>query len=192
MYDPTNPDILILTGDLKAALRTTYLHRSELYSLMMEQMAISMARRPVPNEEAARFIQRPEAITSNIIRNLEEAAMYVDFFVMMGKPIFNFVIHVKSYSTSNFCITSALRRLIRTLAGYYEKYSYTYSELYNYICAYITTNNHLIDEQNQNIIKCERDMLGEAFSVNTFHRCQLKTLITTQFIAEVFLSLIHI
>ena len=125
MYDPTNPDILILTGDLKAALRTTYLHRSELYSLMMEQMAISMARRPVPNEEAARFIQRPEAITSNIIRNLEEAAMRVDFFVMREKPIFNFVIHVKSYSTSNFCITSALRRLIRTLAGYYEKYSYT-------------------------------------------------------------------
>ena len=34
MFDPTNPDILILFGYLKTALKMTYLHRSELHCPM--------------------------------------------------------------------------------------------------------------------------------------------------------------
>ena len=113
-----------------------------------------------------------------------ESRNFVDFCVI--KIILaNVNNQVKSYGTSSFSITYALRQVFQTLPGYYSKDSYTYTESYNYVCDYVMDNNHLIDEQNQNIIKCKNDRLGATFLVNTFHKCQLKKLITTQFFTEV-------
>ena len=188
MFDPTNPDILILSGDLKSALQATYLHKTELHCLVMEQAAVSMARPRMPDGERACRIQTPAAIRRGAILILEAADRRADYMALEARPlersIFHQAIHVKSFSTSSFTITSALRSVIRVLECYNEKDSYTYTELHSYVCVYIMAKSHLIDDQNQKIIKCKCDALGEAFLVDTFHKCQLKTLITTQLVTE--------
>ena len=183
MYDPTNPDIIILSGNAKEVLQARYLHKTELPCLIMEQMSISMAR------QRSHHIQTPSAIRAEVLQVLEEVDRHVELIASEapppGKTIFQFSTQVESYSTSSFSITLALRRVLRTLPDHHERELYTYIELYNSVSMYITTNSQLIDEQNHEIIKCKHDRLGEAFLVDTFHKCQLKILITAQLVAEV-------
>lgn len=81
---------------------------------------------------------------------------------MREKPIFDLVIHVKSYSTSvSHRFYDGLFEPWRTIMRS------TITRIQNYIIIYARISqlkSHLIDEQNQNIIKSKRDMSGGAFN----------------------------
>lgn len=85
---------------------------------------------------------------------------------------------------SEFKVRTAFRFVLSLVEGVRpDQMVFTYEELVNYLTKYIITNkDRLIDERNISIALVDKDPLGAAFAVRTFHRNQLLGLLQRQLI----------
>jgi len=176
LYDEKNPSIIMCSGDLEAALDMKALHVTEIRDLVLKHLVKidndaflarycrehgqpnpnNVSNNPIPVSAAAQRLIHTANISTNVV--LDKKAKFT------CKPKFLLVLRTMPDVDKN-------------------KTVFTYEEVTLLLSTYILRNKQrFFDTRNIKLAMVKGDLLGDAFGVNAFHRCQVNNLLRGQLI----------
>lgn len=169
LYDPSNTSIIMCDVALEMALNMKALHQSELRELVCRQLiSTSSAADPTLSLSSSSSSSGPVSISQT-----------------KKRPHTTVVNHsaILSYD-QKFELRPQFHAVLSTMPEFDKhRHIFEYGELTKHLSRYIIRNkNRLFDKRNIKVCLVHGDLLGEAFGVRAFHRCQVSRLLRAQLI----------
>ena len=149
-WDRTNECMLICDEELEIALNRNLVHYKNLRTIFMSQVG--------------------------------PAVIVTPFSIIKQRfPSWRFIIQPDLFD----CIESQINEAYDPtrspdLSPSWRRTEFTYSQIASGVCEHIRFNSDVYcDERDPSVVDCSDTLLGDAFKVNTFHRCQITHLIST-------------
>lgn len=176
LFDARNPSLIMCSEELEKTLNVRHLHVSEIRNCVLKHLV------KIDNEAFIsryyRDIGQPDP--NNGLNNPRPASAEVRSLIHKANMSTNMVIDKKAQFTCKPKFLLVLRSLAEVDNN---KTVFSYEEVTNLISIYILNNRQkFFDKRNVKIAFVENDLLGEAFDLSAFHRCQLTNLIRKQII----------
>lgn len=177
LYDPQNPNLIICDEYMEDALDVKAVHCSNIVDYVTKQMFIlddaplptitSIFPSGIPVPETTQTQPFPLPSWGSYLANAVVARMKA------AEPF-----DIEGYYT----MTPALFNVFKTLDGFNaEQTVFQYRELTKLLSAYLMANKAtLFDYRNIKVCNVANDLLGIAFGVKAFDRCQVTSLLRAQ------------
>ena len=163
LKDATNPSIILCTPELEEALNMKALHIGEFRTAIIKDLVI------IQEDFAEEYFQIPKIFLGG----------FENQYLINTPPTSN---PIRVTSNDKFTCNPKFLAVLRTLPEVSAmKEVFTYGELTVYLSKYILKNKcTFFDMRNIKIALVAKDLLGEAFGVNTFHKSQVHDLLQRQ------------
>jgi len=176
LYDEKNPAIILCSGDLEEALNMKALHVTEIRDLVLSHLIM------LENDEflkehcdSVTFAPAPNYISSN-----QNSVSTTGRLMQTANTSTYVVTDKRAKFTCKPLFLAVLRTLPETDKN---KLVFTYEEVAILLSTYILKHkNRLFDPRNIKLALVKGDLLGEAFGVSAFHRCQVNNFLRDQLI----------
>ena len=171
-YDETNPSIIVCSQDLESALDMKALHVTEIRNLVLKHL-INWSNKDC--QTPARDIK--EERTTSPKQNLIPTQRLIHTA--------NMTTTIKVNKHAEVTCKPKFLSVLQSLTNYVDKNktTFTFEETTTLLSIYILKNkDKFFDKRNIKLAMVKGDPLGEAFGVNTFHRCQVNNLLRGQLI----------
>ena len=172
MFDHANPSVILCSPDLEEALDMRAFHVTEARDLVLSHITI------VPDKDLRkRFSQQ-----INNYRGTGDPAPIPVSPITIGTA--NTSTAIFTNKNDKFTLKPKFLKVIQSAQGTHsEKTVYTYEELALLLSKYILSNkNEIFDRRNIKLALVSGTLLGDAFGVKAFHRCQLNNLLRSQLV----------
>ena len=170
LYDEKNPSIILCSRDLEEALNMKALHVTEIRDLVLNHLtkleSDEFLKRHCDSVTPAPAPNNPVSATQRLIQTA------------------NISTHVVTDKKAKFTCKPKFLAVLRTLPETDKnKLVFTYEEATLLLSTYILKHkNRFFDNRNIKLAMVKGDLLGEAFGVSAFHRCQVNNFLRDQLI----------
>ena len=193
MFDEKNPSIILCSEHLENALGMKALHVSEIRALVLKHLVLqqlNLVLHVLPKPTGHCNLDSQQLLLQQLnlvlytppnvaIPHVQESSTRV----LRSAPTKN--IHKTIYNdNTKVTLKPDFKKTLCQLKHFPKnKRHFTYKEICNYTSEYILLKkNQIIDPRNIKVALVKNDALGKAFGVNSFHRCQVTSLIHKQLI----------
>ena len=178
MFDYANPSIILCSADLEEALNMKALHVTEIRDLVLSQMT-----KP-PEQNLREFTQQTPDYISKTNLNLEPNYNHQQPqpLRIIRKANISKVIYMDK--NAKFTLKPKFLKVIHSTPGADLKQTiFSYEEVTFQLSKYILSRkDDIFDIRNIKVALVENDLIGYAFGVKAFHRCQINNFIRNQLI----------
>ena len=176
LYDEKNPSIVLCSAQLEEALDMKAFHVTEIRDLVLKQLI------RIDNDyvHSRYFRELGHPNPDNFSNNLSPVSAEAQCLIRTANISTNVVINKEA----TFTCKPKFLLVLRTLQNMDKnKTVFTYEEILKLVSTYILTHREkFFDKRNLKLAIVKNDILGDAFDLSAFHRCQLVNLIRTQII----------
>ena len=176
LYDEKNPSIILCSRDLEEALNMKALHVTEIRDLVLSHLI---------KLESDEFLKRhcDNVVPAPIANNTSSQDQLVSATQRLIQSA-RISTHVITDKYAKFTCKPKFLAVLRTLPETNKnKLVFTYEEATRLLSTYILKHkNRFFDNRNIKLAMVKGDLLGEAFGVSAFHRCQVNNFLRDQLI----------
>ena len=172
MFDERNPSVILCSGELERALDQKALHVREVRETVLKQL-LEDSEHLGPMTLGEDSNDLAEFGNLSLVDQPERAVQPQPL-----QPL------PPCYPNPKFRLKPLFLAVIRSVDEVNQKQTiFTYEEISRSLARYILTKrDSLFDQRNPRVALVRDDLLGAAFGVSAFHRCQLRTLLRAQLI----------
>lgn len=166
MFDTSNPAIILFKDNLCNIFNTPWCHVTEFRPLVLEHIDLVSSK-----------YQKMVKFLCPYKENMFEENKHKSKRKTLSKPT-----KVSTPLVDAYRISNNLRAVFETIPNFdKDKTVFKYKEICDYVSSYMLINRaKLLNIQNIRIAYVKDDLLGKAFQVDIFHRCQVTSLIRRQ------------
>jgi len=174
LFDAENPNVILCDGELEEALNLKALHVSQVRPAVCKQFRLTTA------------FTTPASAPDPVLVNLQSD---LPLLPSWASPFANAVLARQHVTLpfnieGRYTVKPAFLRVLRTLDGVNRRQTvFPYREVANLLCRYIMKHkDKFFDLRNILVAMVEGDLLGAAFGVRAFARCQVTFLMRAQLV----------
>ena len=177
MFDHANPSVILCSPDLEEALDMKAFHVTEARDLVLSHIT------KVPDKNLRkRFSQQ----INNCKKTGDNISSDPEPIPMSPRTTRTANTSTAIFTNKNakFTLTPKFLKVIQSADGTHsERTVYTYEEVALLLSKYILSNkDEIFDRRNIKLALVSGTLLGDAFGVTAFHRCQLNNLLRSQLV----------
>ena len=174
LYDKRNPSVILCSEELEAALNMKALHITEIRNVVLKHLFLINPNLALADVSQISSQDHFKIVTSNP-ESVTLAAQKLAG--ISGKSTIR-----ASEPSSTFTCKPEFLRVMQTLPNVNkDQRVFSYEEIVMNLSSYIMNKKHqFFDTRNVKLAMVKDDILGKAFGVDAFHRCQVHNLLRGQ------------
>ena len=176
LYDEKNPSVILCSQELEEALNMKALHVTEIRDLVLSHL-IKLESDDFLKKHCDNVTPAPSANDTSTRQHPVSATQYL---IQSA----NISTHVINDKRAKFTCKPKFLAVLRTMPETDKhKLVFTYEEATLLLSTYILKHKaRFFDNRNIKLAMVKGDLLGEAFGVSAFHRCQVNNFLRDQLI----------
>ena len=181
MFDSRNPSVILCSPELERALNMKALHVTEIRGLVLlqttkvEDQTLKKFTHMIPNDDLQSDLNAELKHTKNDDRKPQPLKVI---------KVTNIPAAIFTDKNARFNLKPKFLKVIHSIPNVnLEQNIFSYEEITLLVSKYIILKkNDIFDPRNIKVALVGNDIIGDAFEVQAFHRCQINNLIRNQLI----------